>query len=113
MMENKIVEALKELCIPMGNSGFRYIKTAVTAVVEDEEILGNMTRAGGIYDTVAKKHGTTIARAERAIRHGAEISAMNAESAVQEKYFGKVNGKVRNADFIAGIAFAVKMQTEE
>jgi len=111
-MENKIMEALKELCVPMGNLGFRYIKTAVTAVIKDETILDNMTSAGGLYDTVAKTHSTTSARAERCIRHSAEISAVAADSAVQEKYFGKVSGKVRNTDFIAGIAFAVKMQME-
>ncbi len=111
-MENKIMEALKELCVPMGNLGFRYIKTAVMSVIEDETILDNMTKGGGLYDTVAKAHDTTAQRAERCIRHGAEASAAYVAPEIQERYFGKVKGKVRNTDFIAGIAFAVKMQAE-
>ena len=109
-MESKIIEALKELCVPMGNLGFRYIKTAVAIVVEDESALENMMGTDGIYDTVAKKHNTVRTRAERAIRHGAEISIAQAERSVIEKYFGKVKGKVRNSDYIAGIAFTIKMQ---
>lgn len=112
-MEGKIMEALKELCVPMGNLGFRYIKTAVRTVIEDENTLNNMTNAGGIYDIVAKKHDTTISRAERAIRHGAEISAIHVPTDIKEKYFGKVKGKVKNADYIAGVAFTIKVQMEE
>lgn len=106
-MENKIIEVLKELCIPMGNLGFRYIKTAVQAVIDDETILDNITKAGGLYDTVAVKHNTTIAKAERSIRHAAETAINEIDQETKEKYFGKVSGKVKNSDFIAAIAFTI------
>jgi len=109
-MEKKIIKALQELCIPMGNLGFRYVKTAVVAVIEDETALDNMTGSYGIYDTVAKKHNTTLTRAERAIRHASEVSDKYVPTDVKEKYFGKVKGKVKNSDFIAGIAFTIKTE---
>lgn len=110
-MEAKIIDVLKELCIPMGNLGFRYIKTAVAAVLEDESLLDRMTVEGGLYDTVAKTYNTEKARVERCIRHAAETAIVAADQNTIEKYFGKVKGKVRNSDFIAGIAFAIKLQT--
>lgn len=101
MYDRKIVEALKELKIPMGNLGFRYIVTAIKAVIEDEDKLRYMTKENGIYDIVAKEHKTTPNRAERAIRHGVETAFSLADRDVLKKYFGHADGKETNRNFIA------------
>lgn len=111
-LEKRITDTLKELCVPIGNKGFRYLATAITEVLADESKLGNMTNAGGIYDTVAKVHNTTIQRAERAIRHGIECSFGLCDKELFKKYIGYTNKKPTNRDFIAALAYEIK-NTEE
>jgi hypothetical protein len=108
MSDRKIVEALKELKIPMGNLGFRYIETAVKAVIADEDMLRYMTKADGLYEVVAKKHGSTPSRVERSIRHGIEVAFRLADREVLRKYIGHADGKETNRNFIALLASTIR-----
>lgn len=108
-MEKKIIEVLKNLGVPMGNLGFKYIKDAVKLAAEDEEILTNMTKPGGLYATVAKMHNSTASRVERAIRHGIECSFSHCDVDTIKGYFGNVSGnKLTNRNFIAALACEVR-----
>jgi two-component system response regulator (stage 0 sporulation protein A) len=103
--ENTIISILKELCVPACNKGFRYLVTAISAVLEDESRLDSIM---GLYGIVAKAHDTTVSKAERAIRHSIECSYSRADMSVISKYFGFCTKKVTNSDFIASIYYDVK-----
>jgi len=109
-MEKKVIEALKELGVPFGNKGFRYLITAITEVLVNESAIDNMTKKDGVYDVVANAHNTTISKAERSIRHGIQCIFEKTDNMVFiEKYFGYQEEKICNSDFIAGVAYAIRV----
>lgn len=108
-----ITEALRELRIPMGNLGFKYIEKAVSIVLENESCINNLTRSGGIYEEVAKHFNTLPSRVERAIRHSIEIGFKMADREVLIKYFGHSEGCETNKNFIVNMAYAVKKEARE
>lgn len=111
-MENKIIKLLKELNVPMGNLGFGYLVTAIKEVAADEKKLSGITKDGGIYNIVAKVHGTTPTRAERAIRHGIECRFAKVSTATAEKHFGDIRIKPTNRNFIAALVYEIKAMEE-
>lgn len=106
--EKKITEILKELGIPMGNLGYRYIKEAVSMIAEDDEWLQMITNPDGLYATIGKKFGTKGTRVERAIRHAIEGCFSHGNTETIQKYFGytanMATGKLTNKNFIAALA---------
>ena len=107
-MEKKITAILKDLGMPMGNLGFKYIKDGTLAAVEDESIMYGITK-GGLYIVVAKKNGTTPSRVERAIRHGIETVFATCNKDTLAKYFGdNVGIKLTNRNFIAALVNEIK-----
>lgn len=107
-MEKKIIAILKDLGMPAGNLGFKYIKDGVLAAVDDENILQGMTK-DGLYSVVAKKNGSTISRVERAIRHGIETVFDKCDKDTLTKYFGRdVDHKPTNRNFLAALVNEVK-----
>lgn len=107
-MEKKITAILKDLGMPMGNLGFKYIKDGVLAAVEDESIMYGITK-GGLYTVVAKKNGTTPSRVQLAIRHGIETSFALCDKDTLAKYFGRnVDKKPTNRNFIAALVNELK-----
>lgn len=116
-MESKIIEILKELGIPMGILGFKYIKEAVIIAAGNDDALSGITKSGGIYDTVAKKNNSTKTRVERAIRHAIEQCFIRPNTKVIEKYFGNTpdisSGKLTNRNFIAALVDVVNSSDRE
>jgi two-component system response regulator (stage 0 sporulation protein A) len=108
-MEKKIIEILKDLGIPMGNKGIKYIKDAVKTVAEGEAILYNMTLHGGLYETIAVLNNTESTRVERAMRHAIECCFKNCDKEILRGYFGNVTGKLTNRNFIAALACEVRL----
>jgi hypothetical protein len=110
-MEKKITEALMELGIPMGNLGFKYIKSALLILEEDPATIDGITKPGGIYHKVAKQFGTMPSRVERAIRHAIEQCFSHCGIDVMQKYFGNTadldSGKLTNRNFLAALAYTV------
>ena len=107
-MEKKIIAILKDLGMPMGNLGFKYIKDGVLAAVEDESVLRGMTK-DGLYSVVAKKNGSTVSRVERAIRHGIETVFAKCDKDTLAKYFGhNVDSEPTNRNFLAALVNEVK-----
>lgn len=72
--ENKkrITKLLHDIGITPNLKGFRYLRSAVTMVLEDEGVIEAVTKI--IYPEIAKEYKTTPVRAERAIRHAVETA---------------------------------------
>ncbi|MCD8090868.1 MAG: sporulation transcription factor Spo0A [Clostridiales bacterium] len=67
-----ITKLLHDIGITPNLKGFRYLRSAITMVMEDEAIIEAVTKV--IYPEIAKEYKTTPVRAERAIRHAIETS---------------------------------------
>lgn len=110
-MEKKIIEALKELGVPMGNLGFRYMKEALLILNGHTDMLEGITKPGGLYYIISKKCNTTPSRVERAIRHSIEqcFSKLNLDTL--QKYFGNTadmnSGKLSNRNFLASLSYVI------
>lgn len=87
--------------------GFKYIKTAVMLINEDEKLLENITK--GLYFEIAKIHNATPSRAERAMRHAIELMSERYSSEYQ-KQFGDREEKPTNAEFLAWCVEYLKLQ---
>lgn len=108
-MEKKIIAILKDLGIPMGNLGFKYIKDAITLTAENEDLMRSMTKPDGLYNLVAKKHHSTIQRVDLSIRHAVEYCSRHCDTDTIQKYFGNVGTtKLTNRNFIAALVYAVR-----
>lgn len=111
-MEKRIMDLLKELNVPTGNLGFKYLADAIKEVVKDEEKLRYITKHDGLYDVIAKRYKTTISRVERAIRHAIEISCARTDKGLITKYIGNFDVKVSNKNYISALAYEVQSWPE-
>ena len=109
-MQNQIVEVLRELRIPMGCLGFKYLEKAISMTLEDENAINNMTKLGGIYAEVSRQFGTTPSRTERAMRHAIETSLKKSDKDTLMKYFGYACDHITNKDFLANMVYAVRKE---
>lgn len=106
-IDQRITAILKELGVPAHIKGFRYVRTAIKLVYEDESRIERVTK--DLYPSVAQMHATTSSRVERAIRHAIETAWENrGDVDVLTHYFGSTTdserGKPTNSEFIAMIA---------
>ena len=66
-----------------------------------------------LYQAIAKKHGTTASRVERAIRHAIEVAWSRGQLEMIDEIFGyTVNsgkGKPTNSEFIALITDKIRL----
>lgn len=110
--ECKIAKILGELEAPHALLGYKYAIYAILLVMEDPEMISNMTKV--VYPKVAKKFNSTPSRAERAIRHFIERIFSKSYNENTEKYFGYTvslkKGKPTNSEFIATIADFILME---
>lgn len=106
---------LLDLGVPENILGFGYLQTAISAAVDEPRMLERITSA--LYPAVAKVHGTTKTRAERAIRHAIECGWDRCDIDMQEKYFGgkisPTKGKPANGEFIARCANIIRRKIAE
>lgn len=71
--EQRVSKCLQQKSIPMHTLGFRYLKTALALLMENDSLIYAMTKE--LYPAIAKKHNTTPSRVERAMRYSLEIMA--------------------------------------
>lgn len=105
-----IIEMLKELGVPAGLLGHKYIISALHTINVKPSALYEMTRV--LYPAVAKEHNTTSSRAERAIRHAVETAFTNMPPDIIQKYFGNsisfYKGKATNSQFLAALSLELE-----
>lgn len=114
-LEIVITDIIHQIGVPAHIKGYHYLREAILMAVNDIEIMNSVTKC--LYPSVAKKHGTTSSRVERAIRHAIEVAWDRGDVDVLNSYFGYTihssKGKPTNSEFIALIAdkLRVNMKT--
>ena len=114
-LETRVTDMIHEIGIPAHIKGYHYLREAILMAVDDIDIMNSVTKC--LYPSVAKKHGTTSSRVERAIRHAIEVAWDRGDVDVLNSYFGYTihsgKGKPTNSEFIALIAdkLRVNMKT--
>lgn len=100
---------LRELGVPEHLSGYGYLVDAVLLTIREPDYLRHVT--GRLYPDVAKKHGSTGKRVERAMRHAIETAWCRCALDDIARYFGNTicpsRGKPVNSEFIARVSSAV------
>lgn len=105
-----IKDMLHQLGIPAHLRGYRYMVTAIRAAMEDDEMLECVTKV--LYPHVAKEHGSTASRVERALRHAIEVAWSRGSIEAQDRLFGHTvsarRGKPTNSEFIAMMSSCIR-----
>lgn len=110
----RISETLYELGVPTHIRGFQYLHTAISMVMEDEDLVNTIIKDW--YRQVAKDFNTTPARVERAIQHAKEVALEKSNQDILQKVFGTEVGdtgdKLGNREFILAIVNSVRLQMD-
>ncbi|MFZ5825187.1 MAG: sporulation transcription factor Spo0A [Bacillota bacterium] len=105
-IDNDVTTIIQEIGIPPHIKGYRYLREAILLVVSRVELLNSITKE--LYPTIARNHGTTPSRVERAIRHAIEVAWSRGNQEVLLGLFGhtinRERGKPTNSEFIALVA---------
>lgn len=111
-LEVRCSETLLFLGVPASLKGFNYLKTAVQCLYEKPAYIEAITKR--LYPEVARQHGTTASRVERAIRHAIERAYDNVGIEDLQHMLGNTvsmhKGKPTNSEFISIIVERMKME---
>ncbi len=111
-LEIRVTEIIHQIGVPAHIKGYQYLRDAILMAIDDDDIINAVTKR--LYPAVAKKHGTTSSRVERAIRHAIEVAWDRGDVDVLNSYFGYTihtgRGKPTNSEFIAMIADKFRLQ---
>ena len=111
-LEMQVTEIIHQIGVPAHIKGYQYLRDAIMLAIGDDQIINAVTKR--LYPAVAKKHGTTSSRVERAIRHAIEVAWDRGDVDVLNSYFGYTihnsRGKPTNSEFIAMIADKFRLQ---
>ena len=111
-LEVQVTEIIHQIGVPAHIKGYQYLRDAILMAIEDDSIINAVTKR--LYPAVAKKHGTTSSRVERAIRHAIEVAWDRGDVDTLADYFGYTihheRGKPTNSEFIAMISDKFRLQ---
>ncbi len=111
-LEIRVTDIIHQIGVPAHIKGYQYLRDAILMAIEDDGIINAVTKR--LYPAVAKKHGTTSSRVERAIRHAIEVAWDRGDVDVLNSYFGYTihngRGKPTNSEFIAMISDKFRLQ---
>ncbi len=111
-LEMEITNIIHEIGVPAHIKGYQYIRSAITMVVEDIDLLSAVTKE--LYPAIAKEYNTTPSRVERAIRHAIEVAWNRGKIDTIDKLFGYTvhtdKGKPTNSEFIAIISDKLRLE---
>lgn len=107
-----ITKLLHSLGIPSHIKGYQFIRTAITLVYENPNLIGGITK--DLYPEISEKFNTSITRVERAIRHAIEVSWLRGDIELMEEIFGHSvdidRSKPTNSEFIVTIADKLRLE---
>lgn len=110
-LEKDVTQILHEIGVPAHIKGYQYLRDAITASVEDQDMLSSVTKV--LYPNIAKKHQTTPSRVERAIRHAIEVAWNRGKMETINEIFGYTvsngKGKPTNSEFIALLSDKIRL----
>ena len=124
-LETDVTDIIHEIGVPAHIKGYQYLRDAIIISVEEKEMLVSVTKV--LYPAIAKKHGTTASRVERAIRHqttpsrgerairhAIEVAWSRGKMDTIDQLFGYTvsngKGKPTNSEFIALIADKIRLE---
>lgn len=111
-LELMVTEIIHQIGVPAHIKGYHYLREAIILSVKNSDIVNSVTKL--LYPTVAKTHGTTASRVERAIRHAIEVAWDRGDIDVLNSYFGYTvqtdRGKPTNSEFIAMISDKLRLK---
>ncbi len=111
-LEVMITEIIHQIGVPAHIKGYHYLREAIILSIKNSDIVNSVTKL--LYPTVAKNHGTTASRVERAIRHAIEVAWDRGDIDVLNSYFGYTiqneRGKPTNSEFIAMISDKLRLK---
>ncbi|MBQ0083399.1 MAG: sporulation transcription factor Spo0A, partial [Clostridiales bacterium] len=111
-LELMVTEIILQIGVPAHIKGYHYLREAIILSVKNCDSMNSVTKV--LYPTVAKMHGTTSSRVERAIRHAIEVAWDRGDIDVLNSYFGYTvqneRGKPTNSEFIAMIADKLRLK---
>lgn len=111
-LDEIISNRLNEIGIPIRLKGYNFIITAVKEVLGNDGKLEAVTKV--LYPDVARKHGSTPQRVEKAIRHAIEVAWMIDENNPIHKEFKYIMGagkdRPTNSEFIAKLTQDVRLK---
>jgi len=112
-MHKAITRILLRLGVPPNIKGFRYLRDAISDVIEDISLLSEITKR--LYPNIARKNNDTASRVERDMRHAINTAwARAGRTELIVKLFGdsisKKTGKPTNGQLIAAIADYISME---
>ena len=111
-LEMQVTEIIHQIGVPAHIKGYQYLRDSILMAIEDDSIINAVTKR--LYPAVAKMHGTTSSRVERAIRHAIEVAWDRGDVDVLNSYFGYTihnsRGKPTNSEFIAMISDKFRLQ---
>lgn len=115
VIERGVTAVMHGLGIPAHIKGYQFLRTAITKTIYDPDMINYVTKS--LYPTVARAHGTTPSRVERAIRHAIEVAWDRGDVETLTSYFGytisRQRGKPTNSEFIAMIADNLRMKNSD
>ena len=110
--EGIVTEYLHEFGIPAHIRGYTYVREGIIMLIEDMSLVNSITKL--LYPDIAKKHGSTCSRVERAIRHAVEVAWERGNmDKIQEIFSYTVKsgkGKPTNSEFMALLADTIRQQ---
>ena len=111
-LEVMITDIIHQIGVPAHIKGYHYLREAIALSIKNSDIINSVTKL--LYPTVAKMHGTTASRVERAIRHAIEVAWDRGDIDVLNSYFGYTiqneRGKPTNSEFIAMISDKLRLK---
>ena len=107
----QVTKMIHEIGVPAHIKGYLYLRTAILMAVENMDVLNAVTKQ--LYPDIAKEHGTTDTRVERAIRHAIEVAWERGNIDMIHDLFGYTiqadKGKPTNSEFIALMADRIRL----
>ena len=111
-LESDVTNIIHEIGVPAHIKGYQYLRDAIMMSVDDKEMLNSITKI--LYPSIAKQHGTTPSRVERAIRHAIEVAWSRGKVDTIDELFGYTvhngKGKPTNSEFVALIADKIRLE---
>ncbi len=106
-----VTSMIHEIGVPAHIKGYLYLRTAILMAVDNMDVLNAVTKQ--LYPDIAKEHGTTDTRVERAIRHAIEVAWERGNIDMIHELFGYTiqadKGKPTNSEFIALMADRIRL----
>ena len=107
-----VTQMIHEIGVPAHIKGYLYLRTAILMAVDNMDVLNAVTKQ--LYPDIAKEHGTTDTRVERAIRHAIEVAWERGNIDMIHDLFGYTiqadKGKPTNSEFIALMADRIRLE---